>query len=81
MICGGYNNLQNGMISNCFIYNPIKKTVYRSKDMAKSAYFSHGGIKNEDQNKVYIIDDKNETGETFGIHIYDINKHIWTYNS
>ena len=59
----------------------ILHCVRRSKDMAKAAFFSHGGIMNENNNKIYIIDDKNETGNSFGVHVYDIEKNIWTYNS
>ena len=82
MICGGTSNIKDkDMVPYCYIYNPIKKSVYRSKDMAKAAFFSHGGIMNENNNKIYIIDDKNETGNSFGVHVYDIEKNIWTYNS
>lgn len=74
MICGGLNN--STMVSSSFIYDPIKKVVYRGKDICHSAIFSSTGIVHN--NKLISIDIKNNTGKAFGVHMYDVINNNWS---
>jgi hypothetical protein len=94
LICGGFNNntinsnftnSSNGSNNSnskyynfTFIYDPIKKCVFRSKDLAKSACFNSNGTIYD--NNVYLIDWKNETNKQYGVHIYDIQNNNWKFN-
>ena len=75
LICGGVNG---HMLNYCYIFDPVKKGVYRGFDLTKSAFFNSPGTVYE--NNVYLIDYKNETGKNFGIHIYDVENNIWRFN-
>jgi hypothetical protein len=84
LICGGsssylnQNSSGNKFNNYTFIYDPVRKSVYRSKDMVKSAAFNTNGTVYE--NSVILIDWKNETGKPFGVHVYDVENKIWKFN-
>jgi hypothetical protein len=77
LICGGL--AQGNKMLNCsYIYDPVKKTVYKSKDILRSALFNSNGTVYE--NNVFLIDFKNDTNKPFGVHIYDIENNMWKFN-
>ena len=75
-ICGGQRN--NKLLDECFIYDPIRKEVYRTREMTRKALFNSNGSYFE--NKLYMIDFKNETEKRFGCHVYEFDKYTWKIN-
>ena len=72
-ICGGQRN--NKLLDECFIFDPIRKEVYRTKDLCKKGMFNSLGSIYD--NKMYLIDFKNETEKRFGCHIFEFEKNVW----
>ena len=87
LICGGVNNTtkdkgndskNDKYVYNTYYFDPLKKSIYRGKDLVKPAMFNTWGIVAND--KVYNIDYRNESNRSFGVHIYDINENVWSFN-
>jgi hypothetical protein len=76
LICGGQNNKE--FFNQTYIFDPVKKSVFRGLDLPKKAYFNTSGTIYE--NNVMIIDYKNETSKQYGVHIYDVNRNMWKFN-
>jgi hypothetical protein len=76
LICGGQRN--KDYLNYCYVFDPVKKSVFRGHDLVKKAYFNTAGTIYE--NNVMVIDYKNETGKQFGVHIYDVSKNLWKFN-
>lgn len=78
LICGGMSSFNNKFNSSTFIFDPLKKTIFRSKDLLRPAMFNtHGTIY---ENNLIIIDYKNESNKCFGVHIYNTETHSWKFN-
>jgi len=60
-----------------YFLDPIKKNVFRGKDLVKGSVFYNNSLFYE--NKIYAVDNKNEDRKMFGVHVYDINNNIWKY--
>ena len=93
LICGGISNccninicintsktthLENKFLNYSFIFDPIKKSVFRSIDLIKASSFNSVGTVHE--KCIVIIDNKNEISKPFGIHHYDMEKNMWKFN-
>jgi len=76
LICGGKN--EEKLLYNTYYYDPLKKTIYRGKDLARPAIFNTWGIVTED--KIYNIDYKNDSNRSYGVHTYDLNENFWSFN-
>ena len=74
------NNKYRYMVGYTYFYNTITKTIFRGKDLAKAAIFSHSGLMNNVKKRIVIIDEQNMTKKPFGVHSYHIDKNIWTFN-
>ena len=74
------NNKYRYMVGYTYFYNTITKTIFRGKDLAKPAIFSHSGLMNTIKKRIVIIDEQNMTKKPFGVHSYHIDKNIWTFN-
>lgn len=74
LIFGGYKNENE---SKTYFFDPLKKTVFRGKDLIKASIFYNNALFFE--NKIYSVDNKNENRKLFGVHVYDISSNIWKY--
>ena len=74
------NNKYRYMVGYTYFYNTITKTIFRGKDLAKPAIFSHSGLMNTIKKRIVIIDEQNMTKKPFGVHSYHIDKNIWSFN-
>jgi hypothetical protein len=68
---------ENKFLNQSFIFDPIRKTVYRSIDMIKACTFNSVGTVYE--KNMIVIDNKNEIGKPFGAHVYDIENNMWKF--
>jgi len=75
-ICGGQKN--DKLLGECYVFDPIRKEVYRTKDLNKKAMFTAVGSIFE--NRMYLMDFKNEPEKKFGCHFYDFEKNSWKIN-
>jgi hypothetical protein len=76
LVCGGQYN--QDYLNQVYIFDPVKKAVFRGLDLPKKSIFNTTGTIYE--NNVMVIDYKNETSKQFGVHIYDISRNIWKFN-
>lgn len=76
MIFGGMDKTGK-MYHHSFILDPIKKTVFRTKDLAKGAGFKQSATYL--QNEVIALDFKNESRnlETKGVHSFSLINNRW----
>ena len=76
MIFGGMDKTGK-MYHHSFIFDPVKKTVFRTKDLAKGAGFRESATYL--QNEVIALDFKNESRnrETKGIHSFSLINNNW----
>jgi hypothetical protein len=93
LICGGISNccninicidssstthLENKFLNYSYIFDPTRKSVFRSNDLLKASSFNSAGTVHE--KSMIIIDNKNEISKPFGIHLYDMEKNMWKFN-
>ena len=76
MIFGGMDKTGK-VYHHSFIFDPVKKTVFRTKDLAKGAGFRESATYL--QNEVIALDFKNESRnrETKGIHSFSLINNNW----
>ena len=67
------------MIDYCYLYNIITNTIYRTKNLEKSASFTYNGVLQESE-KIIFMDEKNLAKKLFGIHIFDLNTKSWSFS-
>jgi hypothetical protein len=74
LIFGGYKDENE---NKSYFFDPLKKTVFRGKDLIKASIFYNNALFFE--NKIYAVDNKNENRKMFGVHVYDISSNVWKY--
>jgi hypothetical protein len=76
-IFGGENN-ERQFINDCYVFDPIKKVIYKNKDLkVKSTFFGQScTICN---NYLIALSFKNNKNKINGIHIYDMKKYKWIF--
>ena len=67
------------MIDYCYLYNIITNTIYRTKNLEKSASFTYNGVLQESE-KIIFMDEKNLAKKLFGIHIFDLSTKSWSFS-
>jgi len=73
LIIGGQINRKN--CNSCYVFDPIKKAVFKGKDIEKASSFNtHGTVYDK---KVEIFDMKNEGNKDVAKHRYDIDSNMW----
>ena len=63
----------------CYLYNIVTNTIYRTKDLEKSASFTYNGVNLNESGKIIFMDEKNFAKKPFGIHIFDLNTKKWSF--
>ena len=63
----------------CYLYNIITNTIYRTKNLEKSACFTHNGENLKNLGKIVFMDEKNAAKKSFGIHVFDLNTKKWNF--
>ncbi len=74
LIFGGYRDDKD---CKTYFFDPLKKIVFRGKDLVKSSMFYNNALFFE--NKIYSVDNKNENRKIFGVHVYEIGNNLWKY--
>ena len=72
-------NKKKEMGDYCYLYNIVTNTIYRTKDLEKSASFTYNGVKLQESEKIIFMDEKNFAKKPFGIHIFDLNTKKWNF--
>jgi len=76
LIIGGQINRKN--CNSCYVFDPIKKAVFKGKDIEKASSFNtHGTVYDK---KVEIFDMKNEGNKDVAKHRYDIDSNMWYFS-
>ena len=71
--------IKKEMINYCYLYNIVTNTIYRTKDLEKSASFTYNGFNSQELNKIIFMDEKNMAKKPFGIHTFDLNTKKWSF--
>ena len=74
-----YQNKKKEMVDYCYLYNIVTNTIYRTKDLEKSASFTYNGVNLNESGKIIFMDEKNFAKKPFGIHIFDLNTKKWSF--
>ena len=72
-------NKRKEIVDYCYLYNIVTNTIYRTKDLEKSACFTYNGVNLEESGKIIFMDEKNFAKKPFGIHIFDLNTKKWSF--
>ena len=76
-IFGGENN-ERQFINDCYVFDPIKKVIYKNKDLKVKSTF-YGQSCTICNNYLIALAFKNNKNKINGIHIYDLKKYKWIF--
>ena len=72
-------NKKREMIDYCYLYNIVTNTIYRTKNLEKSACFTHNGVNLKESDKIIFMDEKNVAKKSFSIHVFDLKSKKWSF--
>jgi len=75
LIFGGQYNKKNS--NSSYIFDPIKKMIFKGNDLERFANFNSQGTIFE--KSLVSIDLKNEWNKTIGMHSYNLESNSWSY--